>query len=1765
MKRSTDASPSLIVPRYPATTRSRAFTRAAIGRGMAAAVLAHLALAFSASAQNGWEMRSAFSNSASVWAVTTSGSRYAYAAHFYGYVLASSDRGETWAMTWTGSRSPLNALAFSDSVTGTVVGNSGTVLRTTDGGMTWLRQTNGPFSPGDRLTGVAFTDRDRGMIVSESGGFFRTINGGAGWLEQLLPGAVSALSGVSTSGNFAVVVGDSGRILCSTDGGASWASRGPGGSLKLRAVRVQDGARAVAVGDNAILRTTNAGLSWTAVTTAESSFWTTVTFIDTLLGFAGSYNGGNGILLRTTDGGATWVRVPSTIPTFYSLAFFDADTGIIATGNDPITLTTDGGRSGVAKYGTSAPAFLDVHALGPQAAIAVGSDGLIARTWSTGWGWSSSVSGTAADLFGIDCLDANRCTAVGDSGVILATTDGGESWSPQASGVIEPLRAVELVSASVGWVAGDDGTLLWTLNGGVSWIPRPAGVGVDLHEVAFVDAANGLVAGDSAAMLTTNGGTSWQSISLAPSFRFRGAAYPAESLLVMGGFFGAPGGGAPFIHFTTDQGASIRYSTGMLSFGDIQSISAPHPGHLYAAGFQGIIYRSVNRGLNWSVQPTPAGATLRGISMYDSTHGFAVGDEGTVLYTSDGGLYLWPPTPNSPVSGATVQAQGAVFFSWSHRTWPVYSTRLQVSTEDQFGPGLLVDATLPAATSGYVFPNPAYGRRYYWRLMAETGEGTTPWSPTYWFNTQNYASVSVNQAQMFRTDEYLNTYLLWADSNQNSSPGSAWLQTGPLNPADTVRLSAVCVIPPGELHSPGSAATMIVADLDSTRPSWSGLEVQWDASAAAGFPVIHAGDRLVLLGTAFDSPFPSLNSTTTFKATSAQVVGTGPIPAVPVAQVADFHLQGYPGGYVRYSRGEMWEGMIVELHDLMVNATFDTAVGFMTLVDGAGNEIPMVDASRWFTVRSHRDPASTYVPPAIGARISTLHGVIRTITGSENNRGYCIAPVYPADLVYGGAGDGSISGELFVDVDRDSVRGGADEPAPGLLVWLTGPRILTARTGNDGSFRFDRLAAGQYFVQTESRPGWIATTPPYGGIHTIELGEHEVSTGRDIGIYYQAGLVAGTVFNDRDQDSVWIPGDEGLAGRTVQLSGTASRTTVTDAQGNYHFDKLANGAYSVEVVDSLYWFRTFPGASRFRSATVSSTDLIADGLNFGFSFCEKLRFTLNVADDAGYDHDLWWGIRPGASYGVWWADPGATNVDLLEGEAELPPRSFPKIIGIFDARFQDPRYPIDMVSPRMGEGSWTDSRDFYSPFQVDTLMVSFLPSYAGGGDYPMSLRWDAAPIARSFTGPVTLDDLHGTVVDMKISGGIDITNPSIEYCLIVARGPILPASLASSWRLVSLPVQPDSPSVRRLYPGANGSAYSFDPILGYRANDSLEVGTGYWLKHRNTINPLALTGALRPADTVQVWSGWNLVGTLSSPLAAEAVATEPPGVTLGPFFGYDRGYMIADSLLPGEAYWVNVSQDGSLVLDASQPAAAQRRGASRAVSMLDAANRIRITDKSGSAATLYYSLEAPDDGVPPDLTDLRRFVLPPVPPPGGFDARFASGRMFESFRGGNAGSVAVLIVTPSYPVTLEWEGESVATGAVLSIGGKEYSLGQKGTAEITDPRAGVVLTIAEPPGLPTAFRLEQNHPNPFNPSTTIRFALPEASQVSIVVYDVLGRRVRTLLNEARDAGISSVAWDGMGESGSRLVNGVYFYRAEFVPAAAPGRVVVEQKKMILLK
>jgi hypothetical protein len=144
--------------------------------------------------------------------------------------------------------------------------------------------------------------------------------------------------------------------------------------------------------------------------------------------------------------------------------------------------------------------------------------------------------------------------------------------------------------------------------------------------------------------------------------------------------------------------------------------------------------------------------------------------------------------------------------------------------------------------------------------------------------------------------------------------------------------------------------------------------------------------------------------------------------------------------------------------------------------------------------------------------------------------------------------------------------------------------------------------------------------------------------------------------------------------------------------------------------------------------------------------------------------------------------------------------------------------------------------------------------------------------------------------------------------------------------------------------------------------------------------------------------------------------------------------------------------------------------------------------------------------------------------------------------------------------TLWITGASIATGAFL---GKDVIIGGATQVNLATAFSGLKKEsdggeFAPGAEIPATYALEQNYPNPFNPTTTITYRLPEQRDVTLVVYNILGQVVKSLVQNVQPAGNYAVRWDGTNDRGTGVSSGMYIYRLK------AGN-FVQSKKMMMLR
>gem|GEM_PF-1602920 len=296
-----------------------------------------------------------------------------------------------WLAADSGTTSNLNGAHLLDSGVGFVVGDAGTILKTTDAGMNWSQLTSGTINA---LHGVYFFDAGQGVAVGEQGLILRTTDGGVGW-QKVTSRVRDTLRSVSFSGVNGVSGGDSQTIVYSTDAGASW-------------------------------QVSQSGFFGGGFPGAHM-------LSDTLGFVAGQNSIFQSLLGASTDGGSSWAFQP-----FYfdqneggatDVFFFDQNSGVVSgavfDGRGAIARTTDAGVSWSTLFFDQAIQGIDFPQ--PTSGFAAGWGARIAHSSDAGVTWTDQTSGTSANLNDISfASDALQGIAIGDSGTILWTANGGE-------------------------------------------------------------------------------------------------------------------------------------------------------------------------------------------------------------------------------------------------------------------------------------------------------------------------------------------------------------------------------------------------------------------------------------------------------------------------------------------------------------------------------------------------------------------------------------------------------------------------------------------------------------------------------------------------------------------------------------------------------------------------------------------------------------------------------------------------------------------------------------------------------------------------------------------------------------------------------------------------------------------------------------------------------------------------------------------------------------------------------------------------------------------------------------------------------------------------------------------------------------------------------------------------------------------------------------------------------------------------------------------
>ncbi|MCX6162122.1 MAG: YCF48-related protein [Ignavibacteriae bacterium] len=294
----------------------------------------------------------------------------------------------SWLLLASGTSNVLKSVHFEDANTGFVVGDSATVLKTTNGGINWT-----PLNPGTThsLSSVFFTDVNTGYVAGDMGVILKTTNGGTNWFA-LSSGTTNMLQSLFfTSAGTGYASGSGGIIIKTVNSGATWAPLSSGTSQWLNSIFFSNASSGYIVGDSGtVIKTINAGASWVSQTSTVNKWLSAVQFPASNTGYSVGYNG---TIIKTVNGGANWIsQASNTTKWLRALYFPDVNTGY-AVGDSAVFLkTTNGGNIWIAQTASQkgfewlqklqerGTGLTSIYFPAPNIGYSAGNDGVIFKT-----------------------------------------------------------------------------------------------------------------------------------------------------------------------------------------------------------------------------------------------------------------------------------------------------------------------------------------------------------------------------------------------------------------------------------------------------------------------------------------------------------------------------------------------------------------------------------------------------------------------------------------------------------------------------------------------------------------------------------------------------------------------------------------------------------------------------------------------------------------------------------------------------------------------------------------------------------------------------------------------------------------------------------------------------------------------------------------------------------------------------------------------------------------------------------------------------------------------------------------------------------------------------------------------------------------------------------------------------------------------------------------------------------------------------------------
>lgn len=558
-----------------------------------------------------------------------------------GSIVKSHDGGQTWEYQQMQEEASFNAISFPDSTTGYIAATGygkSKIYKSVDGGENWTKIFDSiPPSSGGVLLDfkkIFFVNDTVGYVTGYMTSLYKTTNGGLTWQNIPFPSGLVNISMIYFLNNdTGFVCGNFGALQKTTNGGLTWTPVSFGIFTYISSMKfVNDTLGYMGASGTKIYKTINGGQNWVlSFQGTASGYIHDIAFTNNTTGIAIS----DYYIYRTTNGN-TWSTGYQGGVNYTSMDLVSSGKYVIvdqyakifksnSISVDPTQINTDAGFFLINK----------IKFLSSSVGWAAGDNGFLRKTINGGQTWTT-VNTTFFDNFNdISFVGANTVYLVTSDGNLIKSTNGGTTWTSQNVSN-QKLNAIQFMSSTIGYIAADSGKVYRTNNGGTAWALLQTGTTYNCLKMQFLNNTTGYILLNICAILkTSNGGNTWNMVNIpfcwdSRAMYFTGVdtGYVSDETYKM---FKSTDG---FATYTIDTICSERIT-------DIYFVNNNNgyavPSNINSREFCDIMYTS-NGGESWDSYSLPYSRGMRSIFALDTSTIYIAGEANTIIRVGENSI-----------------------------------------------------------------------------------------------------------------------------------------------------------------------------------------------------------------------------------------------------------------------------------------------------------------------------------------------------------------------------------------------------------------------------------------------------------------------------------------------------------------------------------------------------------------------------------------------------------------------------------------------------------------------------------------------------------------------------------------------------------------------------------------------------------------------------------------------------------------------------------------------------------------------------------------------------------------------------------------------------------------------------------------------------------------------------------------------------------------------------------------------------------------------